>query len=463
MPRSNDGQYLAEVVRIENNVLLVRIKGSEYLKMIPLINPQIKAAYKKKSSLEEDVKNLAELNANTADSFYHKNAKYFPANIERDSDTNNFKNALETLSSKDIITSKNDKGTSYDNVVIAVNGNIVSAVDANGAVHNILVNDIIKIRKNLMYKSAEIDKFNAEVDNITKAAESIVKEPRGNASNKTIYQITPKSLFSRSLLAAIKVQDVVEYKDKLYLVVNKNFDKLTIYRMNGKKAEALVINSSDVSLIIKNESECLEGSNYPLRFNKKIRKSKVEAEEFIRSQNLSPESMEKAHYLVKKLKIDEKILEQQGSYPGAKWYGEGFMTKNDKGELIKEGYTDLTELWKKANGITEDQYVIKMGNKHYQDYFGVKSERVENILPKDFVNLATKGSFVTFINDYNIYRIEELSDEGITLSFSSEDDNGVTNSRSFFMSIEDMAGTNFANKITNYLKIFKMAKVKDTK
>ena len=87
-----------------------------------------------------------------------------------------------------------------------------------------------------------------------------------------------------------------------------------------------------------------------------------------------------------------------------------------------------------AKGVfakTESNNVVGLKN-----IIGYISKRIDNIPIKKFMDNVVEGTYISIVNDFNIYRVEEVDKEkGILVSYSNNNKNGTLSSYTKFITI----------------------------
>ena len=93
-----------------------------------------------------------------------------------------------------------------------------------------------------------------------------------------------------------------------------------------------------------------------------------------------------------------------------------------------------------AKGVfakTESNNVVGLKN-----IIGYISKRIDNIPIKKFMDNVVEGTYISIVNDFNIYRVEEVDKEkGILVSYSNNNKNGTLSSYTKFITIEELSNT----------------------
>lgn len=240
-----------------------------------------------------------------------------------------------------------------------------------------------------------------------------------------------KSKFVKNKLLNLKVGDIVEVKDDLWVISEKELvngeNKLELIRYNvsqviinnkpynKKNIVKLDANLSDIQTIIGNSNhvyfDTIKQINQPL----------IVDQEVIQGESIKYKKM----YLV---------TEGDNNISSAVWKDETYFDQKflELG-LLKRGdvtFKNFTELYRKANNLGEIKAPFatsKLGNSvGLKNILGYVSKNLKNVKLDDVKNKFKSGTYISFWNDFKIYRIEEVTEDGLVLAYSNNNNNGTT-------------------------------------
>ena len=465
---SKDGlkENIEEVVEIRNNVLISRSPNLKY----PKINKRYINSIQVEV-IEFDLRNHPEFrDFNAIES--RQNSKKSTYKVEF-KDTNNIEQLLNIISQGDVVLSKMPNGTGYfynyylgeidDDKIVILRKNdqgslaplTISKSEITGVIY-----DLSKYEDIINSYDIENAKKSLNILNNDFSASMIVGESNSKIDpykRYSSYDLSNSTKSAYNLKNSIKAGDYVVILGTPYLVLEKLNGDLKLYSDSFS-----IKNIEEVEHLIRPVFEPNAYTEKALMMNTPLISSASDLEETF---NLDKVALTEMKYVISNI-YDNNYEWENGGVKQGYWVDiDLFNSRSHK--LI-----DLTSKWSELNlskGV--DPYSVKLNkvittNTSNTSRFEIRSMKVADIL----ANISV-GSYISLENMYKIFRVEEVSNDGLYVSYTYKDKNGDVLSTSKFISKEaltDTSSSEYENTIfklyipivhTNTIKKFKDHKV----
>ena len=263
------------------------------------------------------------------------------------------------------------------------------------------------------------------------------------------------SNFIKNKLLALKEGDIVEVDNNLWVISNVKDTQLELINyavsqkiINGaaftkKEIEVKSTDLSKITTIIGNSdhvySRTIKKLNEPLIMDEndvlQVQGDTVHYQQMYLVSNSENPNMDNAVWK------DVLYFNQDDLAKGILSQGIGDN---------KKVYTDLTKLYLQSNKMSKAFAPFvksSAGNSiKLHNILGYVTKRLDSNKLDDFKNKIKSGTYIEFYNDFNIYRIEEVTDKGLILSFFNNNTNGTKLNLTKFTSWESINDLSYTYK-----------------
>lgn len=418
-----------EVIDIVGNTLLYRdnVKNSEIKKLLIGGKSFI-------SAIEFDLRNHQELKDFDVQLFRKeriKNKLSFPL-IELDS--NNREKEISQLNKGDIVLTKMSNGEgAYHNYYIGDidENNIITLGKSSGQIVMIVIpkNNIIGIINDISEHKTLIENYDKLITSINRSFDVDVlsndnKQLKGddldtnNNTRFSVYSVDNKSKLSDELKKNIETGDYVRIGKINYLVLENNDGNLKLYN-NGK------LDKFHISKVLKILKTTLEPTIYTqktLQMNARLVDTKSFFDE--KFANTSFEIVPVKYVIENKFK--DSYNWENGFVKQGFFMDENFYNGIDKeGTKRMDKFLDISHEYASQNLEEGNKlFTIKRNGAFITNTSGTNRYDIHALSAQEAIKLLSVGSYISLINNYRIYRIEEILDTELIVSYAYRDTNG---------------------------------------